>query len=281
MAEQSRESAPQRPHSTGGDPSPTVQNKPSPQAPGQRSQPPQRGLLKRVHQQQNAQQGPAAAKRTRRPVTREELTGTSRSPTQRSSARPAASRTGRPTAAGGGGRENSGFTDPGAERMRLEQELEKKRKAEEERKKQAEAEKNKLTAEQEAAKKAEEERKRKEAEQARQRAEEEKRRQKEEAERRKAEAERIRKEKEVEAKRLEEERIQREKEAEQQRIEAEKARQEQERQRIVKKISACMGDLKEEEEQLARKIAEEMVARNIHWHGYISLSGGIGGAMKQ
>lgn len=120
---------------------------------------------------------------------------------------------------------------------------------------------------------------------------EEERKAKEEAER-KAEEERIRKEKEAEEerlrlereaeeKRLEEERIRLEKEAEQKRIEEEKERQEKERQRILTKIEYYRGALGPKDKERAQQIAEEMVKRNIKWNGYISLTGGIGGAVQQ
>ncbi len=94
-----------------------------------------------------------------------------------------------------------------------------------------------------------------------------------------AEEERIRLEKEAEAKRLEEERIRLEREAELKRIEDERIRQEKERTRILNKIEACKGSLNDAEVQKAKKIAEEMVKRNIKWNGYISLNSGIGGSV--
>jgi hypothetical protein len=68
-------------------------------------------------------------------------------------------------------------------------------------------------------------------------------------------------------------------EAEAKRLEEEKQRQEQERERIFKKIEYYKPNLTTEEIALAEKIASEMVQRNIKWSGYITLHGGIGGAM--
>jgi hypothetical protein len=113
-----------------------------------------------------------------------------------------------------------------------------------------------------------------EKEEAVKKAEEEARKKAEEAE-----IERIRLEKEAEEKRLEEERIRLEREAEQKRIEEEKERQEKERQRIYTKIEYCKGALSKEEQETAKKIAEEMVKRNIKWGGYISINSGIGGSI--
>jgi len=118
------------------------------------------------------------------------------------------------------------------------------------------------------------EKERKEKEEAEKRAEEERLRKE-----REAEEERLRLEREAEEKRKEEERIRLEKEAEQKRIEAEKARQEKERQRILAKIEYCKGALSQEDKEKAAKIAEAMVARNIQWKGYISITSGIGGSV--
>ncbi len=103
-------------------------------------------------------------------------------------------------------------------------------------------------------------------------------REKEEAEK-KAEEERLLKEKEEAEKKAEEERLQKEKEEAERKAEEERVRQEQERQRIFNKIEFCMGPLDENERQKALTIADEMVKRNVKWHGYISLNSGIGGSM--
>jgi hypothetical protein len=252
-------------------------NGPSGLRPGQRSQPPQRGLLKRVREQKTSRPTGGVNPPPRQPITHDQPTAGARPPSAVRPQRVAVVRTGRPTA-GKSARPN-GFVDPGAERMRLEQALALKRQAEEERRRLEEEAKNKLTAEQEERLKAEAEHRHQQQELARQRAEEERIRRQKEAEQRKAAAEQKRLEREAELKRQEEERIRLEKEAELKRIEAEKIHQENERQRIFQTIESCRGKLEGREVELAKQIAAEMVARNIHWHGYISLSSGIGGAM--
>jgi len=247
-------------------------------APGQRVQPPQRGLLKRIRQPESARLPQPGGRALRKPISPTSANRVGQAPVATPMATVGAARTGRPVSSAP---KPKNFTDPGAERMKREQEYEQRRKAEEERKKQELAEKNRLTAEQGARKKAEADRRRQELELARQRAEEEKIRRQKEAALRKAEAERNRLEKEAEAKRLEEERIQKEKEAEQKRLEAEKIRQEEERQWIFTKIENCLGSLDETEVKQAQQIAMNMVARNVHWRGYISLTSGIGGAMRR
>ena len=84
---------------------------------------------------------------------------------------------------------------------------------------------------------------------------------------------------EEERKKKEEEKIRFEKEAEARRFEEEKIRQEKERQHIIKKIEIFKLHLNPEEKKLAHTIASEMIRRDIRWNGYITLHGGIGGAM--
>ena len=84
---------------------------------------------------------------------------------------------------------------------------------------------------------------------------------------------------EEERKKKEEEKLRLEQEAEAKRLEEEKVRQEKERQNIYNKIEALRMHLSADEKKLAEKIASEMVRRNICWNGYITLHGGIGGAM--
>jgi len=218
---------------------------------GRKSLPPQRGVLKKIRDEDpdSADDGGKRA-----PMTREQMQ------------RQAKGRTRRPS--------RGDFTDPAAERVKLERELALKR-ADTDRLQQTQAPQTKF-AEEDAKRKAEEERKREET---RQRAEEQRlKREKEEAEK-KAEAQRKRQEREEARKRHEEERRKREKEEEIKRMEAEKQRQEKERERIFKRIEASKGKLNDEEREKAQKIADEMVKRDVRWEGYISLSGGIGGSM--
>ncbi len=100
-----------------------------------------------------------------------------------------------------------------------------------------------------------------------------------EAEIKRLEEEKKKQEEEERLKLEAEERLKLEAEEEAKRLEEEKQRQEQERERIFKKIEYYKPNLTSEEIALAEKIASEMVQRNIKWNGYITLHGGIGGAM--
>lgn len=258
--------------------------------PGQRSLPPQRGLLKRS-KGASADRAQPERRPARRPITREPAPPSQAvqnsqvltpppsptapppppSPSQKTAARPAqparrpAPKRGPVDVTGIGARQSA---DRHARRL-----------AEAEEKRKADAEKKRLEEEKKAARQAEREKRRKARELAEKRAEEERIRQQKELERKRAEAARIRLEKEAEAKRLEEERLKKEREEELKRLEELKVFQEKERQRIFKSIESCRGQLSEEEEALAKTVADEMVKRNIHWEGYISLHSGIGGAM--
>jgi len=251
---------------------------------GQRSLPPKRGLLKRS-------KGSAAPGRTdstrrvmRTPITREQTgprspipvadTSHLAPPTPPSLQKPAQAKVRRPAAAK---RDVPAVSN--VARTRQSADHHEKRLIEAEERKKANAEREKQQAEIKAARQAERDRKSQLRADAQKKAEEERRQKQKELQLRKAEAARIRVEKEAEAKRLEAERLVKEKEVELKRLEEEKIFQEQEGQRIFKSIEACQGKLSEKEQQLARIIADQMVKRNIHWEGYISLHSGIGGAM--
>ena len=221
--------------------------------------PPQRGVLKKLRNEESE-----GAPKKRVPMTREEM--------QRQKAQ-AKGRTRRPS--------RGDFADPAAERARLERKLAVER-AEEERLKQEQEQKQEQPAARvvdEAKLKEEEEKKKMAREEAEKRAEEIRIRREKEAAEKQAERERKRKEREEARLRAEEERKKKEKEEELKRLEEEKQRQEQERKRIFEKIEASKGKLSDEEREKALKIADEMVKRGIKWKGYISLSGGIGGSM--
>ncbi len=262
--------------------------------PGQRSLPPQRGLLKRSKGSAPSRTG-AERRPARRPITRDQaapkpstpsshdqiLTPPSSpfakspppSPSQKAAApvrRPAApdrpaSKRGPVDVTGIGSRQAKGSHD--------------RRLLAAEEKRKADAERKRLEEEKIAKRQAEREKRQKMRELAAKKAEEERIRQQKELERKKAEAERIRLEKAAEAKRLEDERLKKEKEEELKRLEELKVFQAAERQRIFKTIETCRGVLSEKEETVAKTIADEMVKRNIQWEGYISLHSGIGGSM--
>ncbi|MBT3225421.1 MAG: hypothetical protein HN580_10865 [Deltaproteobacteria bacterium] len=252
---------------------------------GQRSIPPKRGLLKRSKGNAASDRTPATGRVLRTPITKEQTGPQATSnaspsltpPLPPSAPRPshlssqnesAQAKVRRPTSA-----RDPGAVDPKAVKSqptrsdRLE-----KREIEAEERRKFLAEKEQKQDEIKAAKLAERERKTQLRAQALQKAEEERVQKQKELELKKAEAARIRLEKEAEAKRLE-------KENELKRLEEEKIFQEKKGQRIYESIESFQGELSEKEQQLARTIAEEMVKRNIHWEGYISLHSGIGGSM--
>jgi|APSaa5957512622_1039677.scaffolds.fasta_scaffold52815_2 hypothetical protein len=224
---------------------------------GSGSLPPQRGVLKKIRNEDSALGG---APQKREPMTREQM--------QRQQAK-AKGRTRRPS--------RGDFIDPAAERGRLERKLALE-KAEKDRQMAAQAPTSDPAADEK--KRQEEEEQKKQAQEAARLQAQNARQQKEkEAAEKKAEAERKFRERE-EARRVAlEERRKREKEEELKRIEEEKKQQEKDRQRIFEKIEVSKGKLNDEDREKAIKIADEMVKRGIKWDGYISLSGGIGGSM--
>jgi len=272
-------------------------------APGQRSLPPQRGLLRRAKGSAASNDPDANHRILRTPITREEagrqpqtapggshvltpppspsLQSPPPSPSRRapipSPGRGVVNRSGSIPARPAAGRSTS--LDATDIRSRQAADRHEKRLLESEEKRKIDAERKRLEEEQAAARQAERERKIKLRELAQQKAEEERIQKQKTLELRKAEAERMRLEKEAEAKRLEEIRLKQEKEEELKRLEEEKVFQEKERHRIFKTIETCRGVLNEKEQHLAQTIADEMVKRNVRWEGYISLHSGIGGAM--
>lgn len=256
--------------------------------PGQRSLPPQRGLLKRSKEGTAAGAG-ASRPAARRPITREQAAP--RTPVSNTSSQvltpppspftqgppptpsqPAPARPTRPA-------RDRGPVDVTGIGARGTKDRHDRRLLAAEEKRKIDAERKRIEAEKAAARKAEREKKQQARELAAKKAEEQRVRQQQEMERRKAEAERVRLEKEAEAKRLEAERLKLEKEEEARRLEELKKFQEQERQRIYQTIETYRGAMSEKDQERARTIADEMVKRNIHWEGYISLHSGIGGAM--
>ncbi len=224
---------------------------------GSRRLPPQRGVLKKIRDEESALEG---APKKREPMTREQM--------QKQQAQ-AKARTRRPL--------SRDFTDPAAGRERLERKLAFER-AEEERLKQ-EPGKSPDSVVDETKQREEEEQKRQAQEEANKQAEDARVSKEKEIAEKKAEAERKQREHEEARRRAAEERRKREKEEELKRLEEEKKQQEKDRQRIFEKIEASKGKLTDEEREKALKIADEMVKRGIKWSGYISLSGGIGGSM--
>jgi len=173
----------------------------------------------------------------------------------------------------------SGFNDPAMERIRLEEETQNQQRVEEAKKKLAPEPPPIPTSEKEKQRIIERDGRIKARGQAKKRAEEIRIQKEKDAEIKRLEVEKKRKEREVELKQQEKIRLQKEREEEQKRLELEKEKQEKERSRIYEKIELCKGSLTEDEKELAIKIANEMVKRNIEWKGYISLHSGIGGAM--
>jgi hypothetical protein len=254
-------------------------NGPHCQPQGQRSHPLQRKTLKRVRVRTTPRPVGAVFPLQRRlitdqqPTTHSKLTSTDRSQgtvtarTERTTVNTCT----RPV----------GFVDSIAERETPEQQLTKKQQDKTKRRRLEKETKNSLTADRKESRKADAERRRQQQEIARRRAEVELRYRQKALEQRRSAAEQKRKEIGAEQKRQKEERIRKTKKAEQKYTEVSKTQHESERQRIFQTIESCRGKLNERQAELARQIAAEMVIRNIKWHGHISLSSGIGGAMRR
>ncbi len=264
---------------------------------GQKTLPPKRGLLKRSKGSSPAGGVDASRRVTRTPIARQQASPVSQqtpasqiltpppspfaqsppqSPSQKAPTPPGRPSPGatRPAPSRTAVRAPSSIASERQAKNRLD-----KRLLEAEERRKASAERKKIEEERAAARQAAKEKRQQAKALAAKKAEEQRIERQKELARKKAEAEKLRLEKEAEAKRLEEVRLKKEKEEEVKRLEEEKKLQAQERERILKSIESYRGKLSEKEQELAETIADEMVKRNVHWEGYISLHSGIGGAM--
>jgi len=260
---------------------------------GQKTLPPKRGLLKRSKGSSPTGRDDARSRVTRTPIARQQASPvpqqapvsqiltpppspfaqspppspSHKAPTPQTRAtRPASSRT--------AVRAPSSIASERQTKDRLD-----KRLLEADERRKANAERKKIEEERAAARQVAKEKRQQAKALAAKKAEEERIERQKELARKKVEAEKLRLEKEAVAMRLEEERLKKEKEEEVKRLEEEKKFQAQERERILKSIESNRGKLSKKEQELAETIADEMVKRNVHWEGYISLHSGIGGAM--